>query len=128
MASPMRALAVDAEDGLRRVGEAAADLGDVAQADGAPVGDEVDVLHVALGVEGARDAQDEALVAGLEDAGRQHQVLRLQLARAAPGRSSPRPASCSVENSMKICSSCAPSSSILATSGTCSSRERAASA
>ena len=42
-------------------------------------------------------------------------------------RFSRRPARRSSENSMKICSSCAPSTSIFETSGTCSRRERAAS-
>ena len=42
-------------------------------------------------------------------------------------RSIPRPASCSIENSTKILSSCAPSISIFDTSGTSSSRERTSS-
>ena len=59
-------LAVDAEHRLRRVGEAAAHGGDVAQAEDAVAGDEVDRLDVALGVEGAGDAQEHALVLGLD--------------------------------------------------------------
>ena len=42
-------------------------------------------------------------------------------------RSMPSPASCWVENSMKICSSWAPMISIFDTSGTFSNRERTAS-
>ena len=68
-------LAVDAEHGLRRIRVAAADGGDVAQADHAPVRDEVDVQDVLFGVEAARDAQRELLVAGLDDARRQDHVL-----------------------------------------------------
>ena len=45
-------------------------------------------------------------------------------AAISAARSMPRPASCSVENSTKIRSSCAPRISILETSGTCSRRER----
>ena len=44
-----RRLAVDAEQGLRRVGEPPTDVGDVAQADHASVGDEVDVAKVLFG-------------------------------------------------------------------------------
>ena len=112
MASPMAVLAVHAEDGLRRIGVAAADRGDVAQADHAPVRDEVDVQDVLFRVEAARDPQRELLVAGLDDARRQDHVLRPERATKADW-SSPRPASCLVENSMKMVSSCAPSISIL---------------
>ena len=71
-------LAVDAEHRLRRIGGAARDLGDVAQADHAAVGDEVDAENVLLGPEGAGDAHQDLLVAGLHHAGRRDGVLRLQ--------------------------------------------------
>ena len=45
-------------------------------------------------------------------------------AAISAARSMPRPASWRVENSTKICSSCAPRISIFETSGTCSRRER----
>ena len=73
-----RRLAVDAEQGLRRIGEAATDFGDVAQADHAAVRDEVDVPQVLFGFEGAGDAQQQLLIAGLDGAGRADDVLRLQ--------------------------------------------------
>ena len=73
-----RRLAVHAEHRLRRVGEAAADFGDVAQADHAPVRDEVDVAEVLLGFKRAGDAQQQLLIAGLDGAGGADHVLRLQ--------------------------------------------------
>ena len=72
-----RRLAIDAEQRLRRVGEAATDLRDVAQADHAAVRDEVDVSQILLGFEGAGDAQQQLLVARLDGAGRADDVLRL---------------------------------------------------
>ncbi len=71
-------LAVDPEHRLRRVGEAAPHGGDVAQADVAPAEHQVDRLDVALGVEGAGDAHEHALLLGVQDAGRADHVLRLQ--------------------------------------------------
>ena len=53
---PDRGLAVDAEHRLRRIGEAAADLGDVASGGPAVAGDEVDRGDVGLDPEGAGDA------------------------------------------------------------------------
>ena len=50
-------LAVDAEHRLRRIGKAAPDLGDVAEAEHAAADGEVDVRHVLLGSERARHAQ-----------------------------------------------------------------------
>jgi hypothetical protein len=73
-----RRLAVDAEHGLRRVDIAAADLGDVAQADDPVAGDEVDREQVGLGLERAGDPQEQPLVAGLHHAGGADDVLRLQ--------------------------------------------------
>ena len=97
--------------------------GDVAQAEDAVAGHEIDRLDVALRVERAGDAQEHPLLFGLDYASRAHEVLRLQ--SGDDGRIvEARPASRSVENSMKICSSCAPSTSIFDTSGTCSRRER----
>ena len=77
-AEPDGGLAVDAEHRLRRVGIAAADLGDVAEADRAVADHEVDVQDVELGIERARDPQREPLVAGLQDARGPHRVLRLE--------------------------------------------------
>ena len=71
-------LAVDAEQRLRRVGEATADVGNVAQPDHSAAGDEVDVAQILLGLEGAGDAQQQLFVAGLDDAGGADDVLRLQ--------------------------------------------------
>ncbi len=73
-----RGLAVHPEHRLRRVGVAAADLGDVAQADDAVAGDEVDVQEVELGIERARDPQRDPLVAGLQDACGPDGILRLE--------------------------------------------------
>ena len=126
-AEPDRRLAVDAEHRLRRVGEAAPHLRDVAHADHPPAGDEVDVQDVLLGLEGAGDPQRDALVAGLDDAGGADLVLGLRAPPAAPARSMPRLASCCIENSTKITSSWAPMMSIFETSGTCSSSERTSS-
>ena len=75
---PDRGLAVHPEHRLRRVGIAAADLGDVAQADDPVAGDEVDVQEVELGIERARDPQRDPLVAGLQDACGPDGVLRLE--------------------------------------------------
>ncbi len=73
-----RRLAVDAEHRLRRVDVAAADLGDVAEADDAVADHEVDREDVELGIERARDPQREPLVAGLQDARGPDGVLRLE--------------------------------------------------
>ena len=75
---PDRGHAVDAEQGLGRVGVAARDLGDVAEADHPPVGDEVDAQDVLLGAERPGDADEQLLIARLDDAGRGHGVLSLQ--------------------------------------------------
>ncbi len=95
-----RRLAVDAEHRLRRVGEAAAHGGDVAQAEDAVAGDDVDRLDVALGVEGAGHAQEHALLLGLRSmpAGR----TRFCACSVATiwFRFRRRPARRSVENSM----------------------------
>jgi hypothetical protein len=72
------AIPVHAEEGLRRVGIAARDLGDVAEADHAPVDDEVDAEDVLLGAERPVDADEQLLVARLDDAGRGHGILGLQ--------------------------------------------------
>ncbi len=71
-------LAVDAERRLRRIGRAAGDMGDVAEADDPPVGDEVNRQQVLLGAERAGDADQDALLAGLHHAGGGDGVLRLQ--------------------------------------------------
>ena len=73
-----RRLAVHAEQGLRRVGEAATDFGDVAQTDHAPVRDEIDVAKVLFGFKRTGDAQQQLLVARLDRAGGADHVLRLQ--------------------------------------------------
>ena len=71
-------LAIDAKHRLRRIGKAPPDLGDVAEAQHAAAGGEVDVRYILLGSERARYAQRERLVAGLDRAGRMDDVLRLQ--------------------------------------------------
>ena len=76
---PDRRLAVDVEQRQRRVGIAAPDRGDIAQRHQPVAHSQVDGLDVGLGFEGAGDAQENALIAGLQHAGRAHQVLRLQL-------------------------------------------------
>ena len=78
MAMPDALLAVDAEHRLRRIGGAARDLGDVAQADHAAAGDEVDAENVLLGAEGAGDTHQDLLVAGLHHARRRDGVLALE--------------------------------------------------
>ena len=77
-AEPDRGLAVHPKHRLRRIGIAAADLGDVAETDGTIADREVDVQDVELGIERARDPQRQPLLAGLQDAGGPHRVLRLQ--------------------------------------------------
>ena len=69
---------------MRRVGIAAPDLRDVAEAEHAPADDEVDAQHVLLGPERARDPQRQRLVAGLDRSGRLDHILCLQ--RAEQGR------------------------------------------
>ena len=69
---------VDAEHRLRRIGGAARDMRDVAQADCPAVRDEVDGQDVLLGPERARDADEYLLVAGLHHARGGDGVLRLQ--------------------------------------------------
>ena len=71
-------LAVDAKHRLRRIGKGAAHFGDVAQPDQPSVREKVDVENVALGSEGAGDADQKLLVAGLQGAGGADRVLRLQ--------------------------------------------------
>ena len=98
MASPMPCLSVDAEHRLRRVGGAAGDARDVAQADDPAVRDEVDGEDVLLGPERARDADEDLFVPGLHHAPGVTAFWALRAAISAE-RSIPRPASCSVENS-----------------------------
>ena len=64
-------LAIDAEHRLRRVGQRAAHFGDVAQADQAAVGQEIDVEQVIFGAEGAGHADRQLFVAGLQRARRE---------------------------------------------------------
>ena len=78
-----RRLAVVAEHRLRRVDVGAPDGGDVAQAEEAVVGAEVDGLQALLGGELARDADGDALRAGIDRAARHQRVLRLQGLRSA---------------------------------------------
>ena len=75
---PDRRLPVDAEHRLRRVDEATPDGGDIAQPEDAVAGHEVDRFEVLLGIERAGDAEEYAFLVGLNDAGRSHEVLRLQ--------------------------------------------------
>ena len=78
MASADRGLAVVAEHRLRRVDIGALHGGDVAQAEEAVVGAEVDRLQAFLGGELARDADGDALRPGIDRAARHERVLRLQ--------------------------------------------------
>ncbi len=73
-----RGLAVDAEHRLRRVDETAAHGGDIAQPDDAVTYDKVDCFDVVLRIERTGDAQEHALLPGLDHARRPHQVLCLQ--------------------------------------------------
>ena len=75
---PDALLSIDAEHRLRRVGGAARDARDVAQANDPAVRDEVDGQDVLLGLERARDADEDLLVPGLHDARRGDGVLGLQ--------------------------------------------------
>ena len=67
-----------AEQRLRRIREAAPHLCDIAEPQQAAAHREIDVQHVLLGSERAGDTQQEGLVAGLDDTGGLHDVLRLQ--------------------------------------------------
>ena len=71
-----RPLAVDVEQRLRRIDEAAADVGDVAEPDRPAAGDQRDVEDVGLGLEGAGDPQGQVLQPGVDRARRPHDVLR----------------------------------------------------
>ena len=73
-----RGAAIDAEHRLRWIDETPAHGGDVTEPEDAFAGDEVDRLDVAFVIECARNAQEHALVAGLDDAGGPDDVLRLQ--------------------------------------------------
>ena len=73
-----RRLAVDAKHRLRRIGIAAPDGRDVAQPDQPAVGQEVDVEKVRFRSEGAGNAEQDLLVAGLERARRTDRVLSPQ--------------------------------------------------
>ena len=75
---PDALLSIDAEHRLRRVGGAARDVRDVAQADHPAVRDEVDGQDVLLGPERARDADEDLLVPGLHHARGGDGVLGLQ--------------------------------------------------
>ena len=127
MARPMAGSPFTRKQRLRRIGKAAPDLRDVAEAEHAPADGEVDVCHVLLGLKRARHPQRQRLVAGLDRAGGLDDVLRLQRARSSAERSMPRLASSCIENSTKIFSSWAPRISIFETSGTCRSFERTSS-
>ena len=69
---------VDPEHGLGRIGEAAANIGDVAQPQHALADGEGDLGDVPLRAEGARDPQRDGLVAGAKDARRADDVLGAQ--------------------------------------------------
>ena len=69
---------VDAEHRLRGVGGTAGDMRDVAEADHSSVRDEVHCRDVLLGVERARDADEDLFMSGLQDARRGDGVLGLQ--------------------------------------------------
>ena len=58
---PDAVASVDPKHRLRRIGGAARDAGDVAEADHPSVGDEIDRQDVPLGPEGARDADEDLL-------------------------------------------------------------------
>ena len=75
---PDAVLSVDAEHRLRGIGRAARDVRDVAQADDPAVRDEVDGQDVLLGLERARDADEDLLVPGLHHARGGDGVLGLQ--------------------------------------------------
>ncbi len=73
-----RRLAVHPEHRLRRIGEAAPDGGDVAEANHASADREVGRQNVLLGPKRARNPDRQDLVAGLDQARRLDDVLRLQ--------------------------------------------------
>ena len=75
---PQGVLAVDAEHGLGRVRQAAADLGYVPEAEHALADGEVDREQVRLGAEGPGYPQRDALVPGLDDPGGAYHVLGRQ--------------------------------------------------
>ena len=79
IASPIAGLPLTWKSGSGGSEKPRRTCGDVAQRHEAVADDEVDRLDVVLGVEGARHAQEDPLVAGLQDAGGPDQVLRLQL-------------------------------------------------
>ena len=118
IARPMAGSPLTRNMRLRRIGKAAPDLGDVAQAEHASANSEIDARDVLLGAECARDAKRQRFVAGLDGAGRLDDVLRLQRRDQAPSDRCPRLASSCIENSTKIFSSCAPRISIFETSAT----------
>ena len=74
-------LAVDAEDRVRRIGVLPPHLGDVGQSQDPFAHGEVDGEDVLLGHQRAADPQFDRLRVGGDDAGRDHDVLRLQRRR-----------------------------------------------
>ncbi len=68
--------AVHPQHRLRRVHQRAANGGDIAQPDRAPVRHQRHLEHVGLGREGARDAKRQILGTRVDHAGRAHRVLR----------------------------------------------------
>ena len=71
-------LTIYSEHRLRRIGQRPANLGNVSQADQAPVRRKIDIEQITLGLEGAGHADQQFLVAGLERARRNHGILRLE--------------------------------------------------
>ncbi len=74
----MAGLPLTSKHRLRRIGKGAPHRGDVAQPDQPHVREEIDVKNVVFGGEGARHAEQELLVAGLQRARGSDRVLRLQ--------------------------------------------------
>ena len=75
---PYAVSSVDAKHRLHGVGGTAREMRDVAEADHSSVRDEIHRQDVLLGVERARDADEDLFMSSLQDARRGHGVLGLQ--------------------------------------------------
>src|SRR6185295_1373123 len=73
-----RGFAVDPELRLRRIGKAAPDLRDIAEADHPAAGNEVGAQYILLGAERARYPDEKFLLAGLDRAGGPDDILGLK--------------------------------------------------
>ncbi len=93
-----RRLTVHSEHRLRRIGQRAAHLGDIAQADQAPIRQKIDVKQIVFGLERAGHTDRQLLVTSLKRTRRNHGVLRLKRGnQGAPV--DPEPCKLTVENS-----------------------------